>query len=238
MFLFVAIIVIILVINFVLDCDIILKFKEKFGAKPAEKLRGKVVWITGASSGIGEYLAYELAKCGCNLVLSARRKEQLDRVKESCTGKLHYDLYRFEISSCSYVELKRGSDFFIFQVWSPTHTHTYTRWRGAVRGDVLPKVFGGSVRPKTSQSEKNPLDHANGQNHKHIHVPLQGYIPSAKIFFRPPGEYSQYTWRREDWNFRPKIYLASTFPTPKNTRPQIRICSIELTLLNYGCYHT
>jgi short-subunit dehydrogenase len=47
-------------------------------------LKNKVIWITGASSGIGEQLSYELARKGCRLILSARRKEELERVKGNC----------------------------------------------------------------------------------------------------------------------------------------------------------
>ena len=45
---------------------------------------GKTIWITGASSGIGEALALEFSKQNCNLILSARRKEKLEEVKQNC----------------------------------------------------------------------------------------------------------------------------------------------------------
>ena len=44
----------------------------------------KVVWITGASSGIGEALAYTFAKHKVKLILSARRADELERVKAAC----------------------------------------------------------------------------------------------------------------------------------------------------------
>ena len=44
------------------------------------------MWITGASSGIGECLAYDLARAGCKLILSSRRVDELQRVKTNCIG--------------------------------------------------------------------------------------------------------------------------------------------------------
>lgn len=43
-------------------------------------LNNKIVWITGASSGIGEALAIVCAREGAKLVLTARRVEELNRV--------------------------------------------------------------------------------------------------------------------------------------------------------------
>jgi dehydrogenase/reductase SDR family member 7B len=47
-------------------------------------LQGKVVWITGASSGIGEALAYQASAQGARLILSARREAELQRVRAAC----------------------------------------------------------------------------------------------------------------------------------------------------------
>ena len=44
----------------------------------------KVIWITGASSGIGKALAIELSNYNCKLILSSRREETLKEVKSTC----------------------------------------------------------------------------------------------------------------------------------------------------------
>ena len=99
-----AIIIIVFLISIykAVEVDITLKYYELFGKK-VDELRGKVVWITGASSGIGENLAYELASDGCKLVLSARRKQELERVKTKCSGEKQRQTsnpFQMEFSVC------------------------------------------------------------------------------------------------------------------------------------------
>ncbi len=43
-----------------------------------KKLEGKVAIVTGASRGVGEYMAREFAKEGCNVVVAARTEEMKD----------------------------------------------------------------------------------------------------------------------------------------------------------------
>jgi len=45
------------------------------------KLKDKIAWVTGASSGIGEAIVHELIKNGAKVVISARRKEVLEEVR-------------------------------------------------------------------------------------------------------------------------------------------------------------
>ncbi|MEL6718990.1 MAG: SDR family oxidoreductase [Bacteroidota bacterium] len=52
------------------------------------QLQGKWVWITGASSGLGEALSYEFARNGANLIISSRKQVDLERVKANCSDKV------------------------------------------------------------------------------------------------------------------------------------------------------
>jgi short-subunit dehydrogenase len=66
------------------------------------RFKDQVVWITGASSGIGEALAYAFSREGAKLILSGRREAELERVKQNCdaakdrTLVLPLDLTQFD----------------------------------------------------------------------------------------------------------------------------------------------
>ncbi len=46
--------------------------------------KGKTIWITGASSGLGEALAYAFSKEGAKLILSSRSRTKLVGVQKKC----------------------------------------------------------------------------------------------------------------------------------------------------------
>jgi dehydrogenase/reductase SDR family member 7B len=58
----------------------------------------KKVWITGASSGIGEAIAYAFAQEGAHLILSGRNVAELERVKKNCTQAAAVDIVQMDIA--------------------------------------------------------------------------------------------------------------------------------------------
>nr|XP_060641340.1 hydroxysteroid 11-beta-dehydrogenase 1-like protein B [Anolis sagrei ordinatus] len=49
-----------------------------------DMVRGKRILVTGSSMGIGEQIAYELARMGAHVMLTARREKQLQEVVQKC----------------------------------------------------------------------------------------------------------------------------------------------------------
>jgi short-subunit dehydrogenase len=58
------------------------------------------IWVTGASSGIGKAIALEFAKIGCNVFISARRAQELERLKDEA-GKQGGNIYPFPCNVAS-----------------------------------------------------------------------------------------------------------------------------------------
>lgn len=61
------------------------------------EFKGKTVLITGASSGIGEAIAYQFAKRGTNVIVTGLGMDLLTKVKENCE-RMGVKAYPFEIN--------------------------------------------------------------------------------------------------------------------------------------------
>ena len=63
--------------------------------------KDKVVWITGASSGIGEALVYEFAGLGARMIASSNDPEGLERMKNNCVRPEAVSCVHFDLSDTS-----------------------------------------------------------------------------------------------------------------------------------------
>jgi short-subunit dehydrogenase len=68
------------------------------------KEKQKIIWLTGASSGIGEALAYQWSKEGHFLILSARREEELVRVQNNCQNPKACKIFPLDLSKQTDIE--------------------------------------------------------------------------------------------------------------------------------------
>lgn len=61
-------------------------------------MKDKIVWITGASSGIGEALVYEFNKAGAKLIISSRNRDELFRVKNNCKNQIDVHVLSLDLT--------------------------------------------------------------------------------------------------------------------------------------------
>ncbi|MDZ4846070.1 MAG: SDR family oxidoreductase [Chitinophagales bacterium] len=66
--------------------------------------KDKFVWITGASSGIGEAVTYVFAKEGAHVIISARRTHELERVKANCPDVSKVTIVQLDVGDYKTIE--------------------------------------------------------------------------------------------------------------------------------------
>ncbi|HMR39597.1 MAG TPA: SDR family NAD(P)-dependent oxidoreductase [Ignavibacteria bacterium] len=75
-----------------------------------KNLKGKIVFITGATSGIGKASAYKFAEIGCDLILAARRSDRLEKISDELRSKFGIDVLTIQLDVQNYEEVKSGTD--------------------------------------------------------------------------------------------------------------------------------
>ncbi len=73
-------------------------------------IKGKRLFITGATSGIGEACAKRAAYMGASLVLLGRRRERLEKLSSFLKGEYGTEVYILSVDVRSWTDLKRAAE--------------------------------------------------------------------------------------------------------------------------------
>jgi len=77
-------------------------------------MKNKVVWISGASSGIGEALVYAFNKRGAKVIISSRRENELQRVKQNCQNADNIAILTLDLAAHETLPQKADEAFQLF----------------------------------------------------------------------------------------------------------------------------
>ncbi len=70
--------------------------------------KDKVIWITGASSGIGEAMTYAFANAGARLVISSRQIKELQRVRDNCPPTVEVMILPLDVTEMEKIPVAAG----------------------------------------------------------------------------------------------------------------------------------
>lgn len=69
-------------------------------------MKNKVIWITGASSGIGEALVYAYNALGAKLIISSRNRDELFSVKKKCIDQINVHVLSLDLEQTATLDEK------------------------------------------------------------------------------------------------------------------------------------
>jgi len=106
------------------------------------QVKDKIIWITGASSGIGEALAKECYRQGAKIILSGRNKDKLEQIKASLQESPSIYVLPLDLGNHKSLALKADE---AFKKWG--------------RLDILVNNGGVSQRSLLSETELDVIRH-------------------------------------------------------------------------------
>lgn len=182
------------------------------------QFQNKVVWITGASSGIGEAVAKAFNAAGATVLVSSRRREELERVKGTCTFPEKVHVFPLDLTQASSIEMVSNEVLSKFEI------------------DVLFNNGGISQRSLTAETS---IDN----DRKIFEVNYFGHVQMTKavlpqMLFRKTGHIVTISSLTGKWGF----YLRSAYAATKHAlhgffdslRMEVEDSGIRVTLITPG----